>query len=112
MRVTIPATVEIIANLATGERSTESFTFAKDFICLGILLDPKWGASMASLYLAWDIRAIFAGKSPGESVELSHEQYKALLDAVENPSAARNMPLAIQIRSYYEAIICPGSGSA
>ncbi len=111
MKITVPATVDVIANLITGEKVTEAYEFAKHFICLNVLLDKKWATSMGSLYLAWDLRALFAGKKPGDVVELTHDQHQALREAVECPTSPMEMALAVQIRTYYEAVICP-TGSA
>jgi hypothetical protein len=81
--------------------------FAKSFLLNTVLNDAKFGSNLKSLYVAIDLAKAFEKSEPGSEVLISQDGWEKLKEVVSEPSAAYNVTVMRQAKSFFDAIMNP-----
>lgn len=104
--VTIPQNITV----KNGAESAE-IGFVDTMILNTWTGDPKYGASATLIFEAADVRALFAGKVPGDVVSMPDAIHATLRGIVESPSAPYATALVVQLVPFLRAILDAPAGA-
>lgn len=101
--ITIPSDASIEL-----DDKTHAFSFVADFINKTVLRDRQWGVTTEQLIVAMEIRSAFKGKTAGDQVSLSSDQWNKLCEVVKRPTDPYNPLVMIECGAFLDAILKAG----
>ncbi len=101
--ITIPEDIDLVDNV-TDEPLGQTARFL-DVLLGGFCRDAKWGASTDALFSCMAVRDAVRGKQSGDVVEVESADWERLVAIVREPTAPYNPILAVQTRTFFDAVL-------
>ena len=86
------------------EGESTEYSFVSYFIRRTLLIDPSWGQDMNGILTCQELRGYFAGKQPGDVVEVPKEAYDKLLAVMRRPTGGYPPVIACHLLPFFDAI--------
>ncbi len=98
--ITIPQDITVTLVGAESAR----VKFVENLMLSTWTLDKKFGVTLAKAIESSDLRALFAGKNPGDTVAVPDALFATLDDVVRNPSEGYLTAVIVQVVSMARAV--------